>query len=152
MSDSQSTAMDAEERNALLGNGGTGVIAFAASEFASEQPHAVPVSYGYDAQEGVFYFRLATAPDDTSATVADSHVTFVVHGQDEEGRWRSVVAKGTLTKTTEQSVSTDSLDGLQRVHIPLVDIFDRPTAEVSFEFYRLNPVEVTGRKETSTAA
>jgi nitroimidazol reductase NimA-like FMN-containing flavoprotein (pyridoxamine 5'-phosphate oxidase superfamily) len=140
--------MDADERDSFLGTGGTGVISFPNSD--DGPPHSVPVSYGYDQSEGVFYFRLAVGSDSDKRDAAGSSVTFVVYGQQEE-TWRSVVARGRLEETSEASVATESLEGLQRVHIPLVDIFGRPTKDVPFEFYRLAPDEVTARKESPTA-
>ncbi|MUW14210.1 pyridoxamine 5'-phosphate oxidase family protein [Halorubrum sp. CBA1125] len=148
MSDTESATMDPDERNAFLGTGGTGVIAFSSSD--SESPHSVPVSYGYDRSETTFYFRLSVGPDSDKGDVAGRHVTFVVYRQQDEN-WQSVIAKGQLEETTEASVATDSLEGLRQVHIPLVDIFGRPVKDVPFEFYRLVPDEMTSRKESSTA-
>jgi hypothetical protein len=148
MSDTESTAMDQAECDALLENGGTGVMAFSAA--SGEAPHAIPVSYGYDVTATTFYFRLAVGHDSDKGEVTGRRVTFVVYGQ-EDDRWRSVVAKGSLEETTEASVATETLEGLQQVHIPLVDVFGRPPRDVPFEFYRLVPDEMTGRKETSTA-
>lgn len=148
MSDTETTAMDVEERDAFLGNGGTGVISFASP--AGESPHSVPVSYGYDSSAATFYFRLAVGAESEKGDAAGRHVTFVVYGQHDDD-WRSVVAKGQLEETTEPAIATESLQGLQQVHIPLVDIFGRPTRDVPFEFYRLVPAELTARKESSTA-
>jgi nitroimidazol reductase NimA-like FMN-containing flavoprotein (pyridoxamine 5'-phosphate oxidase superfamily) len=148
MSDTESTAMGADERDAYLGTGGTGVISFPSLD--DESPHSVPVSYGYDRSEATFYFRLAVGPDSDKGDVAGRHVTFVIYGQQDEN-WQSVIAKGRLEETTEASVATESLEGLQQVHIPLVDIFGRPVKDVPFEFYRLVPDEMTSRRESSTA-
>jgi nitroimidazol reductase NimA-like FMN-containing flavoprotein (pyridoxamine 5'-phosphate oxidase superfamily) len=148
MSDTESVAMGADERDAFLGTGGTGVISFPSSD--DESPHSVPVSYGYDRSETTFYFRLAVGPDSDKGDVAGRHVTFVIYGQQDEN-WQSVIAKGRLEETTEASVATESLEGLQQVHIPLVDIFGRPVKDVPFEFYRLVPDEMTSRRESSTA-
>lgn len=148
MSDTESVAMGDDERDAFLGTGGTGVISFPSSD--DESPHSVPVSYGYDRSETSFYFRLAVGPDSDKGDVAGRHVTFVIYGQQDEN-WQSVIAKGRLEETTETSVATESLEGLQQVHIPLVDIFGRPVKDVPFEFYRLVPDEMTSRRESSTA-
>lgn len=148
MSDTESVAMGADERDAFLGTGGTGVISFPSSD--DESPHSVPVSYGYDRSETTFYFRLAVGPDSDKGDVAGRHVTFVIYGQQDEN-WQSIIAKGRLEETTEASVATESLEGLQQVHIPLVDIFGRPVKDVPFEFYRLVPDEMTSRRESSTA-
>ncbi len=148
MSDTESVAMGADERDAFLGTGGTGVISFPSSD--DESPHSVPVSYGYDRSETTFYFRLTVGPDSDKGDVAGRHVTFVIYGQQDEN-WQSIIAKGRLEETTEASVATESLEGLQQVHIPLVDIFGRPVKDVPFEFYRLVPDEMTSRRESSTA-
>jgi hypothetical protein len=147
MSSPDPIEMDEAERDEFLGNGGTGVIAF--STTADDSPHAVPVSYGYDATEQTFYFRLAVAPDSEKGDVDGRSVSFVTHGS-ESGKWRSVVARGRLERTTDEAIATETLQGLDRVRIPLVDIFGRPTGDVPFEFYRLAPDELTGRKESRT--
>jgi hypothetical protein len=147
MSDSDPAEMGADEREAFLGTGGTGVIAFGTT--GEEAPHAIPVSYGYDPVEGIFYFRLAADADSEKHAVADRAVSLVVYGQD-EAKWRSVVAKGVLEETTEESIATDTLQGLERVHIPLLDVFGTPPGEVPFEFYRLVPDTLTSRKEATS--
>lgn len=145
MDRTESIEMDADERDSFLGTGGTGVIAFPHTD--DGPPHSVPVSYGYDRSEGVFYFRLAVGSDSDKRDAAGSSVTFVVYGR-EADTWRSVVVNGHLEETSEASVATESLEGLQRVHIPLVDIFGRPTGDVPFGFYRLDPDDITARKES----
>lgn len=142
--DAPATLTD-EERDDLLGNGGTGVISL--STAADTPPHSVPVSYGYDPTKSVFYFRLAVGPDSQKGDLDDRPATFVTYGTD-EGRYRSVVARGRLENVDSDAVGTAALDGLDHVDIPLVDIFDEPTRVVSFEFLRLVPDELTTRAET----
>lgn len=139
--------MDEDERDAFLGNGGTGVISLSTSGDAS--PHAIPVSYGYDAVDATFYFRLAVEPESEKGELADRAATFVTYGS-EDGRYRSVVASGRLERTTDSSIATETLDGLDRVRIPLFDVFGKRPADVQFEFYRLLPDRFTGRMESHT--
>jgi len=139
--------MTAEERDDFLGNGGTGVLSF--STGPEESPHAIPVSYGYDAAETTFYFRLATGSHSRKGPISNRPVSFVVYGRDEE-LWRSVVARGHLESTTEEPIATRTLQGLDRVHIPLFDVFEDHPRTVPFEFCRLVPAELTGRREDST--
>jgi nitroimidazol reductase NimA-like FMN-containing flavoprotein (pyridoxamine 5'-phosphate oxidase superfamily) len=148
MTELDSISMDDEERDAFLGTGGTGVMAFSSADEAP--PHAVPVSYGYDSGETAFYYRLAVGPESPKGDVVGRPVTFVVYARRDED-WHSVVATGDMEATTDASVSTETLEGLEHVHIPLVDIFGRPTKDVDFEFYRLVPDELTGRKESPTS-
>lgn len=147
MDDADIGEMDATERDDFLGTGGTGVVSF--STTGDEPPHTVPVSYGYDAAESNFYFRLAVGSDSAKADPAGRAVSFVVYGHEADG-WRSVVATGSLEATTEASIATDTLQGLERVHIPLVDVFGEPPKDVPFEFFRLVPAELTARREDRT--
>lgn len=149
MSDTEASTENADERDAFLGTDGTGVISFRSS--GERSPHSVPISYGYDSVEATFYFRLAVAPDSDKGDPAGRPVTFVTYDR-RDGEWRSVVAKGRLKETTEASIAAESLEGLRRVHIPLVDVFGRPARDVPFGFYRLVPDELSFRTESSTAA
>lgn len=146
MTDESQLELDADERDAFLGRGGTGVISFATDE--ETPPHSVPISYGYDAETTTFYFRLAVGKGHTKAALVDRPVTFVVYGEADSG-WESVVAAGRLEATDTEGIEAETLDGLDRVHIPIVDIFDASVRTVSFEFVRLVPDKLTGRKESA---
>lgn len=137
------TDLPADERDEFLGRGGVGVISLSTPEEGS--PHSIPVSYGYDAGETTFYFRLAVGADSAKGELEGRAVSFVTYGH-EQG-WRSVVAKGELERADEESIATATLEGLDHVDIPLIDVFDRSTRTVSFEFFRLVPEELTGRRE-----
>jgi len=147
MSNTQDIELDEDERDARLSTGGTGVISFCGSD--NDAPHSIPVSYGYDAAETAFYFRLAVDPNSAKAAISDHDVTFVVYSQIDDNWW-SVVAKGQLEETMKDSIATETLQGFEHVHIPFVDIFGRPPKDVPFEFYRLVPDELTSRTESST--
>lgn len=142
---SDTVDMDVDERDEFLGRGGVGVISLSTPD--DESPHAIPVSYGYDATETTLYFRLAVGAGGGKGDLQDRAVSFVTYGR--EGGWRSVVASGRLEETTEEGITTETLAGLDRVEIPLVEAFDEPTRTVSFEFFRLVPKELTGRKESA---
>jgi nitroimidazol reductase NimA-like FMN-containing flavoprotein (pyridoxamine 5'-phosphate oxidase superfamily) len=139
--------MDAEERDEFLGRSGTGVLSL--STTSDDPPHSVPVSYGYDPVETVFYFRLSVGTESGKANPTDRGITFVTYDE-HDGRWKSVVASGRLVSTTDSSLSKESLAGLERTaQIPIVDLFGKPTSEVAFEFYRLDPDRLTARVERS---
>ena len=140
--------MDREAIYQFLGTGGTGVISL--STTSEDPPHSVPVSYGYDAEDGVFYFRIAVGSDTEKGELAGRPVAFVTHDEVDD-RWRSVVARGTLSDIETENPQ-DALAGLERVHIPLVDIFGQRSGTVEFEFLRLVPDGLSGRKESATRA
>ncbi len=118
---------------------------------ADEPPHSVPVSFGYDADQTAFFFRIADLPPKRKGELDGRAVTFVTYGEDEAiGGYASVVAQGSLESTTETETATEALAGLEGVTIPLVDIFGDSPKNVDFSFYRLVPETLTGRKETTT--
>lgn len=137
------TEMTDDERDAFLGTGGTGVISLASD---GAPPYSVPVSYGYDTETETFYFRLSAGADKSKGELEDRPASFVTYGQTDDG-WQSVVASGTLEDVEKAGIEADSLAGLEQVDIPLINVFDRPLREVSFEFYRLDPDELIGRAE-----
>jgi nitroimidazol reductase NimA-like FMN-containing flavoprotein (pyridoxamine 5'-phosphate oxidase superfamily) len=140
--------LTADERDAFLGAHGSGVISFATEE-ADVPPHSIPVSYGYNPAETTFFFRLAVGADRAKGELSERAVSFVVYDTTDEGWW-SVSASGRLESTTEASIATDALAGMEGIEIPLVDIFGDQPANVSFEFFRLVPESLTTRKESST--
>ena len=143
MSQESPIEMTADERDEFLRNGGTGVLSLAAGD---EPPHSVPVSYGYDATTETFYFRLAVGAESSRTDLDTGHVSFVTYDETDEG-WRSVVARGQLEHVESEGIEIETLEGLERVDIPLVDIFEAPLREVTFRFYRLVPDELTTRVE-----
>lgn len=144
MEDSDPHQLDAAERDAVLGDGGVGVLAFATP--SGDPPHSLPVSYGYDADDAALYFRLAVGSDREKADLLERPVAFTVHQEGEDG-YESVVASGALDSIDEPDVDTTVLDGLSRVEIPLFDVFDREPRETTFAFYRLDASDATGKRE-----
>lgn len=143
MSEDSLVAMTAEERDEFLDTGGAGVLSLAAGD---EPPHSVPVSYGYDRAAESFYFRLAVGADSAKGGLAGRPVSFVTYGESGDG-WQSVVASGQLADVESEGIEIETLNGLGHVDIPLVDIFERSPREITFEFYRLVPEELSGRAE-----
>lgn len=144
MSQQDPTGLDAEALSDVLGRGGVGVLAFGTA--ADEPPHALPVSYGYDAESESLYFRLATGADRGKRDLLENPATFTTYRETESG-YQSVVASGRLASIEDPDVDGETLAGLSRVEIPLFDVFDRDLREVEFEFYRMDAADVTGKRE-----
>lgn len=151
MADTRSVTMNDEERDEFLGAGGTGVVSF--PQGADESPYTLPVSYGYDAENGDFYFRLAFGPDTSKGEVVTDRtpISFVTY-EDTDAGWRSVVATGKLHEVTEAAIDSEVVTAIRRIHIPLVDVFDRNPRELEFRFFKLDPKEFHGKKEARTEA
>ncbi|SDF83080.1 pyridoxamine 5'-phosphate oxidase family protein [Halorientalis regularis] len=139
--------LSSKERDAFLGDGGTGVLSF--STPPEEPPWLLPISYGYDANTGLLYFSLSFPAGSTKSAVVDGPVAFATHEETPDG-WRSVVAVGTLEEVADMPYESSAVQGLWTVEIPAVDIFDRPREEVTFRDFVLDPETITGRKEVQT--
>ncbi|MFD1586215.1 pyridoxamine 5'-phosphate oxidase family protein [Halorientalis brevis] len=146
MANTRTVELDEGERTEFLGTGGTGVLSFATG--SDQPPYSLPVSYGYDETDGTFYFRLGFVADSRKADVVDEgrRVSFVTYDES-DNRWQSVIATGDLEEVTESAINSDAMQGLKRVEIPMVDLFERETEDVTFRFFRLAAEDVSGRKE-----
>jgi hypothetical protein len=140
----QSVVMSHEEIVEFLGTGGTGVVAFA----KDGDSYAIPISYGFDAEDEGLYLRLAFDSESEKREYVDAtgDVSVVVHEQTDEG-WKSVVARGRLSEVTEAALDSTVVEAMRTMDIPFVTIYDKPSAELDFEMYRLVPDELTGRRE-----
>ena len=89
------TEMSAAETDAFLGRNETGVLALA----RSDDPYAVPISYGYDGEERQFYLRLVSTPESEKRSFLDSapEARLVVYEEDGDV-YRSVVVTGRLVE------------------------------------------------------
>lgn len=145
MSSRNSVELSAAEIDSVLADGGVGVISFA----ADDEPYSVPISYGYDSETGDIYVRFGFAPDSEKRRFIDDGVTASLVVTDQQPNWRSVIARGPLSEISEPAVAGTAAQSIQKMSIPFVTIYDRPTAELSFELYRLDPEALTGRKEQS---
>lgn len=141
--------MSEEEMNEFLGRGGTGVISF--STDLTDPPVSIPVSYGYNAAEKLFYYRLSFQQDSRKEGLVEKPVTFVTSDQTDSG-WRSVVATGRLEEIDEAPYESPQIQGMWAIRIPLVDIFERPPRETTFRYFSFDPETLTGRKEVATDA
>jgi len=150
MEDIRSVRMSKEEQDEFLGSGGTGVISFTPP--SDGPPYTRPISYGYDADTGNFYFRLAVGPEDAGKRDIldeDREIAFVTYDETDRG-WRSVIATGRLDEVTKSALDPDVTEAMQRVRIPFVDVYDSHPLTLDFRFFRLTPDEVTGQQEAGT--
>jgi nitroimidazol reductase NimA-like FMN-containing flavoprotein (pyridoxamine 5'-phosphate oxidase superfamily) len=139
--------LSGDELDEFLGDGGTGTLSF--STELEDPPFSLPVSYGYDADSGNFYFRLFFPPESGKEDLLDNAVSFVTHRQTDDGQ-RSVVADGRLEELTDMPYDSSAVQGMWAVHIPRVDVFDQPQDDVTFRQFRLVPERLTGRKEVQS--
>jgi len=144
MSQVHSTVLDADEIDALLGDGGVGVVSFA----SDDEPYSVPISFGYDASVESLYLRFGFAPESEKREFIDdgASASLVVTDETPAG-WQSVVVRGSLSRVTEMAIDPEAAKSVHKVRIPFVTIYDREPSELEFELYRLEPDSIVGRQE-----
>lgn len=145
MTRSNTSAMAETEIVDFLANEGTGVLSLA----SENESYSIPVSYGYDPDESVFYMQLEVSESGRKPRFikATEKASFVVYNQT-EGIWKSVVARGMLKPVSVEQVDHEIVKGLQRADAPLAAIFEEDEKDLSFQIHRLAVHELNGRKAT----
>ncbi|WP_458209306.1 pyridoxamine 5'-phosphate oxidase family protein [Haladaptatus sp. NG-SE-30] len=143
MNDHRAVQMDADGITDFLGRGGSGVLSLA----KDDAPYSIPVSYGYDASSRRFFIRLGfTGESEKRAYLNASEMArLVVYGQTESG-WKSVIATGQLEEATDSDIDVHVVWVLRESQLPVRDLFEVPPDEVSFDMYRLDVEELSGRQ------
>jgi len=142
------TTMSDDEIDTFLGSEGYGVLAF-----DGESPYAIPMSYGYDADERVLYIHLAAfdGSEKQARLERSPTVSFVVSRYARPDQWRSVVIDGTLSPLSYADVrKRDVLEVFASSKLASVDVFSEDTSELSFEWYVLEPSSMSGRQSATS--
>ncbi|TKR27898.1 pyridoxamine 5'-phosphate oxidase family protein [Natronomonas salsuginis] len=136
------TKMSPEETDAFLGSHETGVMSLA----RTDEPYAIPISYGYDASNGQFYTRLVSTPESEKRRFLDSNpdARLVVYEADGD-TYRSVIATGTLVRIDPQELTVEDVQQYGDAKRPLFEIWPKQKGELDIELYRLDPETLSGR-------
>lgn len=139
----QETEMSAAETDALLGQHETGVLALA----REDDPYAIPISYGYDADERVFYLRLVTTPDSEKARFLDATAAVRLVVYDENGHtYRSAVAIGDLEEIPRDELTVEHVEQYGDSKRPLFEIWGESRPDLNIGLYVLRATEISGRR------
>lgn len=134
--------MSPEATDAFLGAHETGVLSLA----RSDDPYAIPISYGYDASAREFYLRLVSTPESEKRRflASDPEARLVVYA-DEDDRYRSVIAAGTLVRIDPEELTAENIQQYGAAKRPLFEIWPGGKDELDIELYRLEPASLSGR-------
>lgn len=139
----EQTALSPGETDALLGRHETGVLSLA----REDEPYAIPISYGYDADERRFYMRLVSTPEsDKRQFLASSPAARLVVYEEEGNVYRSVIASGTLEEVPREDLTVEDVEQYGEAKRPLFEIWGESKAELDIHLYRLEPDELSGRR------
>lgn len=136
--------MSAAEIDEFLGETETGVLALA----RDDAPYSIPISYGYNADSGIFYMRLVSNPDSEKREFLSSTPTarLVIYDEnDERTQYRSVLVKGTLEEIEPSEMSVKEIEQYGEARRPLFEIWGQGKDDLDIKLYKLDPAELTGR-------
>lgn len=136
------TELTAEERVGLLGRQETGVLALA----RTDEPYAIPISYGYDPGDRQFYMRLVSTPESEKRRFLGSEpqARLVVY-EEEDDSYRSVVAIGTLNRIDPSDLTTEDIQQYGAAKRPLFEIWPQQKGDLDIDLYRFDPETLSGR-------
>ncbi|MHB9288894.1 pyridoxamine 5'-phosphate oxidase family protein [Halobacteriales archaeon Cl-PHB] len=133
-------ALSADEVDALLREHGAGVLSFT----DGEESYAVPEAFGYDGDS--LYFQLVYDDDSRKMAFVETTevATFTLYTEGDPAE--SVVARGPLERVPESETMVASNTIAENADIPTLNVVtDAELADLSFDYYRLRPTELTGR-------
>jgi nitroimidazol reductase NimA-like FMN-containing flavoprotein (pyridoxamine 5'-phosphate oxidase superfamily) len=139
----QQSSMTDSEIDAFLARHETGVLSLA----RGDEPYAIPVSYGYDSAEQLFFVRLVSGADSEKRQflTADPAVRFVVY-EERETTYRSVIARGRLESVPTDELDVDRIEQFGDAQRPLFEVWGTAKADLEIDLYELDPAELTGRQ------
>ncbi|QCC53778.1 pyridoxamine 5'-phosphate oxidase family protein [Natronorubrum bangense] len=143
MAISQETEMTAAAIDDFLGHHETGVLSLA----RTDEPYSIPISYGYDDDDRVFYMRLVSTPESEKRAFLDTSPSARLVVYDEQASsYRSVIATGTLENIPPAELTPSQIAQYGDAKRPLFEIWAQQKDELDIELYRLTPDSLNGRQ------
>lgn len=138
----QETEMTPSDLDEFLGNHETGVLSLA----RSDEPYAIPISYGYDATDRRFYLRLVSTPESEKRRFLSSSPRARLVVYEEAGdTYRSVVGVGSLEPVPRDSLTVERIEQYGRAKRPLFEVWADGKPDLDIELYEFVPEDLTGR-------
>ena len=136
------TEMTRSDTDALLGRHETGVLSLA----RDDDPYAIPISYGYDADDRTFYLRLVSTPESEKREFLSSNpdARLVVYEEDEP-TYQSVVVTGTLTEIPRDEMTVEHVEQYGEAKRPLFEIWGEAKPDLDINLYELRADTISGR-------
>lgn len=142
MATNSEVEMSPAEVDALLSRHETGVLALA----RDDAPYAIPISFGYDADERALFLRLVSTPDSEKREfLASTPRARVVVYEDDGDEYASVVGVGTLERVDLDELTPETIAQYGDAQRPLFEIWADDKPDLDIELYRFVPETLTGR-------
>lgn len=139
----EETVLSDTEIDEFLGRHETGVLALA----REGEAYAIPVSYGYDTENRLFYLRLVSNPESEKREFlqSTSHARLVVYEEDDPV-YLSVVTTGTLSEIERDQLTVEHVKQYGDAKRPLYEIWGGSLSALNVRLYRLDPDVLSGRR------
>ncbi len=139
----QETEMTDAEIDDFLSRHETGVLSLA----RTDDPYAIPISYGYDDEAREFYMRMVSTPDSEKREFLESTPAARLVVYDElDSTYRSVIATGELQSIEPAELTPDQIAQYGDAKRPLFEIWAEGKDALDIELYRLVPASLNGRR------
>ncbi|ELZ87616.1 Pyridoxamine 5-phosphate oxidase family protein [Haloferax elongans ATCC BAA-1513] len=143
MSLDQQTELSSDAIDELLARHETGVLTLA----RSDEPYAIPISYGYDPESNRFYLRLVSTPESEKRQFLTSSPQARLVIYEEEGRtYRSVIAEGTLNQVDPDEMTVEHIVQYGDAKRPLFEIWGETKRNLDIQLFELDAETLSGRK------
>ncbi|MFB6253467.1 MAG: pyridoxamine 5'-phosphate oxidase family protein [Halobacteriaceae archaeon] len=141
----EETELTDEEIDNFLSRQETGVLSLA----RENKPYSIPISYGYDSTNRLFYLRLVSNPESEKRKfLSTSPKSRLVIYSSESETYYSVIAVGTLNEVTEDQLTSEHIEQYGEAKRPLFEIWGMSKEELNVLLYQLDPDEINGRQVT----
>ncbi|WP_396610689.1 pyridoxamine 5'-phosphate oxidase family protein [Haloferax sp. S1W] len=143
MSLDQQTELSSDAIDELLARHETGVLTLA----RSNEPYAIPISYGYDPESKRFYLRLVSTPESEKRQFLTSSPRARLVIYEEEGRtYRSVISEGTLNQVDPDEMSVEHIVQYGNAKRPLFEIWGETKRDLDIQLFELDSETLSGRE------
>ncbi|AAG19789.1 MULTISPECIES: pyridoxamine 5'-phosphate oxidase family protein [Halobacterium] len=138
----QQTELSRAETDAVLARNETGVLSLA----RGDEPYAIPISYGYDAESRTVFLRLVSTPDsEKRAFLSSSPAVRLVVSEESPPEYRSVVAQGTLTEISTDEMTVERIEQFGDAKRPLFEIWGADKPDLRIQLYECDATTISGR-------
>lgn len=139
--------LDRAKIDEMLIRQGVGILAM----IDGEQPYAIPMSFGYDADQAVFPMQWGGGYDGrkNQAIESNQNVCLTVYEQDteEEAVWRSIIITGDLHEVSEEREQQAYASLAANAQFaPDLGVWGAPFEDVEFRLFGLDTTNCTGRE------
>jgi nitroimidazol reductase NimA-like FMN-containing flavoprotein (pyridoxamine 5'-phosphate oxidase superfamily) len=139
----EETSLPDTETDSILARNETGVLSLA----RENEPYAVPISYGYDANRRRFYLRLVSNPESEKRRfLASEPAARLVIYEESDPVYRSVVATGSLAEIRKDELTVEHVEQFGDAKRPLFEIWGESLPDLNVRLYQLDPDELSGRE------